>query len=414
MNKLLLVVVVALFTTAAFAFQSVDTSSDPIPGLSSGIGRGFDIISGEVRAPIINFNYALGNKWTNPYTGKTYGVPDELAIANTPSATMDRTSNIVRNISEYTSLQEKWHHISIGIPGFIGFHDDKESGAVEHLLESGNKTLYMSSRDFTFYEMEMWPYFLLENQESSHFSHMLNALPLNRNTPEQKLQYEQFVQAFGTHYMQQTKFGGHLAYFCAVNNTLYSKYTADWVYHQVSLEVQLSDWHFGIGEGKNTSEIIIAQDFESNTDTEILRKGGKIESGQRYSKEWFESTLENPTYITPVLQPLTSLLPSDVNPSKRKALQETIDEYIKANAKLNVQDGNSVVEINTDNPPPVLGLDEGISRGFDVVSEMIKAPIVNFNYDYGQTWRNPYRGGQVESYPDELYLTNIADRKSVV
>lgn len=49
---------------------------------------------------------------------------------------------------------------------------------------------------------------------------------------------------------------------------------------------------------------------------------------------------------------------------------------------------------------------EQVARGYDIIFERIRAPLVTYTYDqFGQTWNNPYVNNQLEQIPDQLYIT---------
>jgi hypothetical protein len=71
---LVVAVVCALLVVAPYA------ASAPIPGLQGGVGRGWSIISENMRAPIYQFTYEYGGSFKNPIDGITYDVPDQVCV----------------------------------------------------------------------------------------------------------------------------------------------------------------------------------------------------------------------------------------------------------------------------------------------------------------------------------------------
>jgi len=373
-----------------------------IPGLASGLGRGIDVRTGDVRAPIINFHYTYQNRWTNPYNSRTYLVPDELEIANTPGSYYEKTNHIIQNMTAYQELQKQWHHLSIGIPFIFAFQNNKETGAIKELLKNNDVTVFMADTNFAFYEMQMWPYELLEGQENSRLTKMIATLPSQRTTAADKEQYNRFIRTFGTHYNAQCKFGGEVMFLIAVENNLFYTKSVEWVHRQVALSFQLYYFNFGFSSEHASETEKIDSVFTKHSKTVTIVKGGNDNTATTNSKEWFATTIENPAVIRPTLVELSALI-SD--PVKSALLHDAIIEYLSA-PQTALSDVRSLKR-DANTLPPVPGINSGIARGYDVVTETMRNPIVAYHYDYEETWNNPYVDFELQAVPDELFLTNV-------
>lgn len=380
---------------------------DPIPGLDSAVGRGFDVVQGETRAPIINFHYTFGNTWTNPFTGAKYSVPDEFTVTNSPSGTRRESNEIIRQIHEYVNMRNSWSSFSIGIPGFLGFGKSKQQGHVQELLNEGKNTIFFAYRKFAMYEMNMWPYSILEGQSNSRFAQMVNRLPYSRSTDEEKQAYRSFIQVYGTHYSPRAKFGGEANYMCAVSNEFMMKKTTDWVSKQASLYIKLMDIGIGISKGSNSTDIHIDKEFKENMKVkDDIRGGNFLESNPT---AWLDSIGYNPVILDPTLAEISELMP---DPKRSALLHDAIYEYLQENTKKSQMLEKFMSNVVSTSSGGVLpGIDAGIARGYDIVTEMIRAPLVRWNYEFAQTWKSPYTGLTYD-IPDELFVTNVAQSSS--
>lgn len=373
-----------------------------IPGLAAGLGRGIDVRTGDVRAPIVNFHYSYQNRWTNPYNMKTYLVPDELELANTPGSYYEKTNHIIQNMTAYQELQKQWHHLSIGIPFIFAFQNNKETGAIKELLRNSDMTIFMADTTFSFYEMQMWPYDLLEGQENSRLTKMIATLPPRRSTADEKEQYSRFIRTFGTHYNVQSKFGGEVMFLIAVENSLFYSKSVEWVHRQVSLSFQIYYVNFGFSSEHVSETEKIDSQFTKHSKSVTIVKGGSDSAATNYTKQWFATTIDNPAVIRPTLVELSALITDSV---KSGLLHDAIIEYLSA-PQAALPTANSFKRV-ANSAALVPGVNSGIARGYDVVTETMRNPVVQFHYDYQETWNNPYVNFEVEMIPDELFLTNV-------
>ncbi len=63
-----------------------NAEGEPMKGLNSGIGRGYDVVEERVRAPVYTWTYNDGNAWVSPFDGTTYLYPDQLFETDVPSS----------------------------------------------------------------------------------------------------------------------------------------------------------------------------------------------------------------------------------------------------------------------------------------------------------------------------------------
>jgi len=296
-----------------------------LPGLQSGIGRGFDGISLESRAPVIDFHYNDQLKWTWPVTSKTYKVPDELFVTNNPEASVTEQNDIFRNLTSFINAQESWHKFGINL-GFFSFSMGKTTKTVQKMFQDNNVTLYMAQRIFKLYSMESWPYSSLTGQDSNMFRRDVNQLPLVYD--EQT--YIRFVTMFGTHYCPQSGFGGTLTHFIAVNNTLFNKYSSTWVQSQVSLQMNIYYVSFGFNTGKAKSTEKVDQVFTSNSHSETVYEGGTADAFAAGFKPWYKSVIQIPGLVNSRLVPISQLVS---NPTIRANLYTAIVKYLNTKPK---------------------------------------------------------------------------------
>lgn len=368
-----------------------------IPGLNAGIGRGYDIVYGKTKGPIIQWHYDQKNTWSFPLDGNVYSFPDEVWVTNTPDSIYTSSNYIFRNLTDFIHQEFSWHSMTFGIPGIFYFGGTKETKIVDKFFRDRNSTVYLIDRQFDMYSISCWPYSILNGQSQSVFSQMVDKLPTNYDD----VAYNNFIKVFGTHYIPETAFGGHFYYLISVNNTLYERYSSKWVYEQVGFEVNLYDVGFGFTKVSNNSQTKVDREFIKNSEILVQWVGGIAgEEGENSNniknfKTWYESVIKSPAMLNPHYVSITDLI-SD--PIKKTNLENAIKKYLNTPPKVQkVQSGNTIP-----------GLQSGIGRGFDAVHERIKAPVVFWTFNSQNSWNDPFNNNAAENYPDQVYLTEIS------
>lgn len=301
---------------------------NPLPGLTSGFGYGYDPVFDEPRAPVFKWNYGQRMTWTYPLNQESYLLPDELWAQNLPHVASSTEYTICKELRDYMSKKWHWSSWSIGF-GFFSFSMAKASGLVKQLLSDKNSTLYIVDREFNLFLLTSWPYDTLKGQQNSALQDYINGVP---GDPEQPglpqaydpVAYGKFIEEFGTHYVYRSRMGGMYTYYFKVSNELISKYSASWVQQQVSIAVSIYGVTLGFSWGHTKQTEKLDSEFQGKTVTTIQRRGGTQAAADRGFKEWYATLIDNPTMLKPELKPISDLCH---NPTIKANMLRAITEY---------------------------------------------------------------------------------------
>jgi len=291
-------------------------------------GWGYDLLTGLPTAPILELTWNDGNKFTSLATGQTYDVPDQAVMADKNQETLQTTTTMIANISDFQQQEYNWHSLTIGFPGLFGFDFSKESGIVKNLLANGTKQLFIAYKQFQIFNIASWPVSVLPDQADSRFFKMVDALPTSYSTPTEKKAYLDFIQFFGTHYYPLTGYGGEITYFISLNASLVKNQTESWASKEVGLAIDLVDFQIGFDFGRNVSKGNISNSFWENVQIDCLfnpGSGNTMDCKNIHFPTWIVEVTSSPSLVKPALLNITQMFS---NNQIRKNMNEAITEYL--------------------------------------------------------------------------------------
>jgi len=296
----------------------------PLESLQNGLGRGYDVVTGQWRAPVVVWNYAGGKTYVDPLTGKKWAIPDEVEVVNTPQVTNTQTNYAIRNISDYQTMQQSWHHLGISL-GVLDFKYTKEAMQLSDMMANGTSTVFLTDKFYSFYRMAVWPVDVLPAGSTVHFKQQLDALPASYS-PSSAQQYNTFIDTFGTHFAVEADFGGDLRYYTAVDNQLFTKHSEQWVYKQLSIAIGLANFGLGLQNGSNNTEVKNSQDWNGQTNMTITSFGGSSSTVTKGYQTWYNSTVDNPAILRPTIIPISQVA-ATLRPSVAPSLLSALIDY---------------------------------------------------------------------------------------
>jgi hypothetical protein len=157
-------------------------------------------------------------------------------------------------------------------------------------------------------------------------------------TAAERTQYDVFVRAFGTHYVEAADFGAH----CEFNTTLDQSYAmtknSSFVEEQIAISIGITMKGIGIkvdiGFDFIKSEMKQDAEFEKHAQSAKTCSGGNtmlIDGDNPDYDAWVQSVYTSPAWIngTAKLRPLSELLVGENAASKRDSLKQAIAAYME-------------------------------------------------------------------------------------
>ncbi len=78
----------------------------------SQFARGFDPVLGNLGAPVIDFHYTgyegSSNSYTDPVSGITYAVPDEVFVDGVSGFDFDQQLSVITSLEDLYTYQTQW------------------------------------------------------------------------------------------------------------------------------------------------------------------------------------------------------------------------------------------------------------------------------------------------------------------
>lgn len=294
---------------------------------ASYLGCGFDAKTGMLGlAPIFEFTYNNNQIWVAP-SGTAYAVPDQMYVSPRPEAFQMVMQGSYYSYSEFLEMYTKWFSFDIGIDvdGFsAGFKYDKQLGFVHDTMNQAYGSVIHGTSWWTYYTADMYPFYILKT--NSMFQQALDEFPENI-TNQNELDYAtQFVNSFGTHYMQRSVFGGRVDFNAAINQVLSKSYSYQWIVTQYGFYFHYKFFNISGGGFANKTSINVSQEFIQNSNSNATFYGGdQIYNNLNNLTVWVNS-IEAFTYpLNSTLAGLWNLVTD--NATKQKTMEDFIVNY---------------------------------------------------------------------------------------
>lgn len=231
-----------------------------LPGLD-GVGVGFDAVKGLKGLRIVNFTYAAGGTYTDPFGNRTvYAVPDQATV--TTGSTQFMGHYVLRSASQWVSTQANW----AGLDASFGpwFSASAQTSDVAKTMSDGMHSVIESRSKLTLYQASINPPALL--RADSGFQATVDALPADYDADA----YAQVVMYYGTHYVRAAEFGGLAQMRTVATQSFHSTTTDQDMQAQASIQWGL----FGGGGGGGSSQKDTSQAWKDGTVSTTNTQGG--------------------------------------------------------------------------------------------------------------------------------------------
>jgi len=304
----------------AFLIALCNAQNPMIPG-NDMIGVGWNAVTNTLAGlPIIELTWNKKRTYTNPiYSNLVYDVPDQFYVNNDiQSLLVDGTMSFT-NISDYQKqvYKKETKH---------GFFSSKSKTTIDYYHEyfEYDNNLALTYQFHGWFKITLPP--LPPPKMHPRTLAIINKLPAydtNRNS-DSFLLYREFIESFGTHYMDSAVMGGMLKMTSWFQKCFLKKFGYNYV-------AQQSGWSFlgivGDGKGKVSTKGKGEALWQENSKNQVLLHGGDntlIDPVDYVS--WIDTIKNNPAPIFYTFQPITGLI---ADATKRAWVDQAIGDYFR-------------------------------------------------------------------------------------
>lgn len=298
--------------------------ADPISSINY-LGMGLDAkTSNYALAPIFEYTYNQNKKFN------TFDVPDQMAVQSYESSQESVVQGAYSSYTEYLHKFSEWFSFDIGIGSGIfsmGFEYNKILAYVYDQINKHENIVVNGHYVWTYYDATLYPSYVLKFDPI--FKKAIDLLPKKIVTASDLNYVKEFVQTFGTHFVEKGVFGGKVDFHAGLNKNYVSKYSASEVFTQYGLYFHYNLFDVSNGGFSNKSDINIDVNFLENVESETFFYGGDptLANLNNLSK-WVNSIKINTYPLNATLVGLWNLI-DDIN--KQKMLHDYIINYISPN-----------------------------------------------------------------------------------
>jgi len=254
------VIVLILIISTAFASMRLKRqSADPVPGLMSGFGRGYDVVQERIRAPLVLFTYEYKQTWLSPYDGKTYMFPDQSYLTNIGRGTTDDVISLFNSWETFYSQKTSSMGVNAGLGigsngGQVSLAFNRSKNEINGYLKNKTRNIALDNRIMSLYQLDLWP---LSDNYVAPLQRALAALPRTLKSDSDKRAYQNLINGWGTHYITSAQFGSKVNITTVFDQSLINQYGSKWVTTQIGLSFSWEKIKAGIDSGstKNTSKV---------------------------------------------------------------------------------------------------------------------------------------------------------------
>jgi hypothetical protein len=336
------------------ALEDSTASCDPdrvIPGASRNdlVGKTFDLKSGEPRLLATEMTCTKNKMWYSPFTKKYVQIPDQIDFVDTASACSREDMDIISDAKSAWSVAAKAYgfYIGLSLPIAdatlkIGYGFEKFMMNTATKLKNYTRTSSSLRRDMAMYRLSFGSSSAGPPALTGGLKMALDNLPsigggYASGTPHQRGLYDQFIKAFGTHYVGGADFGAHCEFTTSLSKSFESTKTTSYVQEQMGISIGLQMAGVGIALDLGYEEIKSAMkqdsDFEKHSQSAASCSGGDLslldQDPPQYDK-WVESVYNAPNWIngSAVLRPLSELIVGVNAANKRDCLKDAVIKYM--------------------------------------------------------------------------------------
>ncbi len=309
---------------------------------------------------VFDFTCDQKKKWTNPYTNQVYDLPDQVeSIVKESGGQMDKKTDFHLTYQEYTHSKGS----KCGIPGIPGiFSFSKSSASIMENINAKERVLTEVSAHVSAYRVKLIP--PTAEHSGEDMTHDLNNLP--NNYLENPGLYQKFLNDFGTHFFQESLFGGLMK----IDSLTTRKYAMTHTAKRMSTEGGIQFLMFlGLSGGHSKSQEEMDKEYVANSIVKESYYGGTadlIKTGLKGFDNWMKSAQKNPWLFEGHMQSIMTFLPEG---PKKKAVGTAIGvkmdyayldellkqlQILKRNPYINkAQANNFIVQLNAERKKPI-------------------------------------------------------------
>jgi hypothetical protein len=366
------------------------------------IGSGYDLKKGIAGlAPLFKYTYDDGNTWTSPNSNITYKVPDQLVVSKYNRVDEVVLTGYYNSYDEYLNEYTSWFNfdISLNIKKFgLGFKYNKQLGYVHEQMKNTTLTNMNGHHTWYYYDADMYPPNILEKNDM--FQLEIESLPKTINTSKDRIQYQNFIETFGTHYMYRSIFGGKCIFDVMTSDTVIDNYSKSWTSTQYGFYFHYVLFNISSGGFTNRSDITINNQYLKNSNSNITFLGGNPSLANINNITDWVNTIDE--YTFPINSTLNGLWELIDDPIKSLTLKDFIIRYLNSNNKKRLK-GDINIRRQRRNNNKLAGIN-CIGHGIDTTTlDGCLAPIVQLEYNHEGGY--PI-GVYNQSYPDS-FLVNM-------
>lgn len=370
------IVIYAILLVSVIAAQAPQIP--PLPGLDK-VGLGYDVLYGTFRNAALGWTFAQNKTWTNPnYPTLVYAIPDQINIVTFPEASVTKEQITAKSTQQYASSLA----MSAGLSFSYGMFSMSGSvNVAKKYIESSSSTSKYTS---TAQRLGLWqvttvPPFLEDLKASQWFEEGIKSLPTQIQSEQDRARYTQFIQYFGTHYLNEVHFGGKASmstagtvrffFLIALTHTtslhlftslhatplilftplhsMYSNYSSPSSSHCFHVLLAVNVFVYEVDKEETITVDIQAEFFAklSGHWNESIQYKSKLYKDHHLSElsmiggnpeitdweKWIPTVKENPTIVFFKLAPLSDLIKNDEQ--KRQNIITMIDQYVQTSYK---------------------------------------------------------------------------------
>jgi hypothetical protein len=276
-------------------------------GVINFAGVGFNPCYGEFRLRVVDMNYKnrkaltdVGFKDTNLYKLE---IPDEYDFSRTSEQFFQNTTEVYRNIKEWSKMQMYSWKVGFSL-GFFGFSSSYQKVTLEKHFTDEMARVSEAKRVITLFEMKAAPPELLPL--TSYAGYELNRLPAYNVVT--RPQWFRFFDLFGLTYAKNLKLGGRMDFTALykTNNASYARYE----YEKKQSGIAFTFYITFSGSWEHAkSEAAVDRSFLNSLNQNVRFIGGRPDKfNVEQSEEWMRTIRQNPSIIDMELESISELL----------------------------------------------------------------------------------------------------------
>jgi hypothetical protein len=297
-------------------------------GVINFAGVGFNPCYGEWRLRVVDLNYKDKKVLRDPaFRNSTLfelGIPDEYDFSRSSEQLYTNTTNIYRDIKEWSHSQMYAWKVGFSL-GFFGFSSSYQKVTLEKHFTDTMSRVSEAQRMITLFEMKAAPPELLSF--TSYAGYELMRLPVYN--PITRPQWFRFFDLFGLTYAKTLKLGGRMDFTALYKtaNTSYARYEyereqAGFVFtFYITLSASFEHAQ---------SEAAVDRAFLNSLTQSVRFIGGQPEKFNiEESEAWMRTIRENPTIIDMELESIGELLWKPDQQERKKWFDAASADYMR-------------------------------------------------------------------------------------